>query len=96
MASGIPVMSADCPTGPREILAPDDAHTTFGIVKNGAILPMIRDETDLEHIRIWADTVQQLIRNPELLGEMKMNALERVKSYEKSSLGPLWTKEYLG
>lgn len=96
MASGIAVLSADCPTGPREIIDEEKGGQSFGILKNGGLLPMITRQKDPDVVQLWSETIVKLIKDPALLTGIKENGSERVKHFSKSTLGPVWVREYMG
>lgn len=95
MASGIAVCSADCPTGPREIIDETPGGTTFGLLKNGGIMPMVHSEQETDNVAFWADSIAELIRDRPKLDALAQHGGERVKHFSKSALGPVWAKEYI-
>lgn len=68
MACGLPVVSTDCPGGPREIL--EDG-------KHGFLVPMG------DHVRI-ADAVQALATDEQVYADYKQRALARAEDFEVS------------
>ena len=91
MICGVPVISSDCPYGPRELLAPEFpfiSSTNKPIVaRAGILMPMIQTEAD---IRTWIDTLSNVLADHNLLGSMARNGKERIDLYDQSVIVSQW------
>lgn len=90
MACGLPVMSADCYTGPREILSPDINSTqpveTPVVSQNGILMPLATDAT----VTTWAETIISILKDDVLRKELSMHAKERVKAFDRNTISKQW------
>lgn len=88
MVCGLPVISSDCYTGPKEILAPElnliDAVKEPYYSKLGALMPLIKSN-DEKMIRLWAYTIVQLLGDEALLKKYKKNGIDRVRDFDISN-----------
>ena len=92
MIVGVPVLSADCPTGPREILAPGTVRDAYDLSSaelavNGVLLPMIASAQDLN---VWVDTVERLLDDPGACQKMRANATHAVKALDRDAVVAQW------
>ena len=100
MACGLPVISADCRFGPREILAPDTdflyetgmpEYAPYGVLMpvldgsfRGAQVPLTPRET------LWEETIVRLLRDLRLRQEYFRKGPVRSMDFEVSKITPIW------
>ena len=92
MICGVPVLSADCPTGPREILAPATLEDNYDLrsaemTQSGVLLPMIESKQDLE---VWVNAVEQLLGDATLQERMRVNAAQAMKALDRDAVVGQW------
>lgn len=100
MACGIPVISSDCPSGPREILAPEldiektatrAEHAQYGIlvpvcegIQHRSLEPLTKEEKCL------AETISNLLENRTLQEKYSLLSRKRAEDYDLEKILPLW------
>lgn len=92
MIAGVPALSADCPTGPREILAPGTVRDAYDLrqaelAQNGVLLPMVESPQDLD---VWVETVEMLLADPGLRDQLKQHAAQAVKPLDRHVVVGQW------
>lgn len=93
MACGVPVISTDCPSGPREILAPDEFkknNLDYKIARNrfGILIPNFSEEglsldASLSTIeKKLANSIYELLSTPALIKHFEKQSINRVQDFD--------------
>jgi glycosyltransferase involved in cell wall biosynthesis len=102
MACGVPVISSDCRSGPREILAPD---TDFNyqtqkpdFAEYGILMPVFEvkyksAEEPLEEREImWVKTIDKLLEDEDLRKHYSEKAKQRAENFRIEKIVEEWKK----
>jgi glycosyltransferase involved in cell wall biosynthesis len=101
MACGTPVVSADCPSGPREILAPertDGGASAPEYASAGVLMPRFDGErrpaeapsSAAEHT--WAEALSGLLNSPDDRARYARAGRTRAEAFTLEAIAPAWQR----
>jgi len=90
MACNVPVVSSDCFTGPREIIAPglkiQQPIEQLMISPHGILMPLAIPL----HLSTWAGTIVSVLKNEDLQRRLSQGGRERVLAFDKKKVSLQW------
>lgn len=96
MICGVPAVSADCPTGPREMLAPSTSTPAVPIraaewTEFGVLMPMLNSAATLAaDLRVWVDTLDQLLADAGERQRLGGLASQRMQDFTREKIFSQW------
>ena len=96
MICELPVISTDCPTGPREILSPGTSPLANVNLQNaeyaeyGILMPMLNHRNEDSCDSTWAKTIVKLIEDEKLMKEYADKGKKRMKELNLNNINDEW------
>ncbi len=99
LACELPIVATDCPTGTREILAPEDDHSSQKLfqpefAKYGVLMPLLNEVNYTHNVDLWSKIVVEMIGDKNKLHRYREISRERAMELSKEVFINKW-KELL-
>ena len=98
MICGTPVISTDCLTGPREMLAPG-TELVGNLLESefadyGVLMPLLdkKNKSYDESVRLWSRTILELLQDEKRLKHYSDKGIERMKNFSREKIVDRWLK----
>ena len=96
MICGVPAVTTDCPTGPREMLAPS-TDTPPKPIRNaeqaefGMLMPMLNQSATLaEDLEVWTETLDRLLGDAMECERLGRLASQRMQEFTREKIFSQW------
>ncbi|MES2785425.1 MAG: glycosyltransferase [Pseudomonadota bacterium] len=94
LACGVATVSADCPTGPREILAPGTRRDSYDLrvpetAQNGVLMPLICKPADID---LWSKTVSRLLTDSQERSRLVANGRRSIQKLDRPQIVARWKR----
>jgi glycosyltransferase involved in cell wall biosynthesis len=90
MACGLPIVSSDCPTGPREILVDKDSGEQFGFLLPPFRVDFLYNDTYNETHYVWKEYLSNIIGDSKLAHLYIEKSLKRAKMFDLENVLRKW------
>lgn len=96
MACRVPVISTDCPSGPREILAPQEygRQISYGLNESryGVLVPDFTTSNEKKAENIMSESIIEIINNPNLYTGFSEKSHQRIQDFNVDNIIKEWEK----